>query len=249
MVPYEPFFAGQVYMVPDAWDGPAAYRCPFHPETGYVACIADIFSRLMSVDGLNVAGTACTRRTMVSGLMYHHMDMFVNPHRVVGVFDTRSMWASGAGLVSSYSVILPTWCSADAAELARDEQWSWWADSKNLCLHALDSLYHSDDAPTGWSAGRCCRGHVDLYYVPVAFFARMLRFMPYFDGVFHEVAIPTLLRMTLGDAGSDSIQDTSCAGSAWTYLSVDLSTITCGHRVNLSDTSLREELRNLLRPS
>ncbi len=64
-----------------------------------------------------------------------------------------------------------------------------------------------------------------------------------------KVGIPTLLHMTLAEAGAPkSHQDTGCAGSCCTDIAVDrLGSLVCGHRLPLDQEKARVAFKAALK--
>lgn len=240
MTLYSSFFAGQLYFLtldsktthihnPQEWAKHDVLLCQFSMFY-YEPCIGRLFSSLSGPsfysDNLP-RGTECTARVPVKGVLYHHMDMFVNPLRLLK-YDQSLAWFPAQG-------IGPTKC-LKGGELQNEHEWGWWRNSKEKALKAVQSMYASPDPPRNWENGRVCKGHVDLWYLPVTKMAVFSRYASFFSDVMHEVGISTLLFMTI--EGSQWL-DTNCHGSCCNDAGVDFNNMNCGHRIEFENQGVQ----------
>ena len=119
--------------------------------------------------------------------------------------------------------------------------WGWYADSRQRCLNA--AAQH--DAPD------CCYGWSDFVYVPARAlpeFARLLR-APAFRGLFHEVAVPTVVNTLVRRGLAKWRLLPRCQGSSMTprVNQMQLGKLQyCAHRIDLKDEKQRAVLRATL---
>ena len=133
--------------------------------------------------------------------------------------------------------------------LAADCEWGWCDRDRDfkgqlsmkeeglLALAALDRA----GALGAWPAGRLCRGHSDIFYLPHRHFGTFGRLAPPFNATFHEVAVPTLIQMCLWLANArDAFVHTQCDGSCCERAGDDLADYNCAHRLELRNRTVRE---------
>ena len=273
---YRPFFSGQIFMLTtrDAdlvsqFANVDILLCNTTvPERGslnnyYPPCIARLLNAINSPAGFRSdnapADGACSETVRVTGLLYHHMDMWVNPSKMLR-FDVKRPWAPESGLIMdgpNYhsnkpldTELLFNFCGAGET-LDHHQGWPWSSNSKTECLAAVAALAASPHAPKNWEAGRICYGHADLFYLPASMFQTFAVYAPFFNRTWHEVSVPTLLAMVAAEHSSQ-IVNTSCSGSCCTDITgflrgphndTDLSAIACGHRVDFSLPEVRQHFR------
>ena len=239
---YAPYVAGQVFQITDAptgapvWqhhDGADTYNCPeFH--TRYQPCVGQLL--------LELASPTCASPIPVSGVLVHHADMWVNPHRLLASFNASVPWLPARGIGAA-----PTVC-ASGAELAADTTAPWHENSKALGLAALEKIQAGGERlrPRAWPAGRLCFGHGDIFYLPASMIGRWGGWAQAFEGVMHECAVPTLVHAAAAELGAVPL-DTACEGHCCAFLgNPDLRASNCAHRIDFELPELRAQLRDVL---
>lgn len=266
---YKPWFAGQLFVVtPDEATQWAASNfssrnlvvCP--SMYMHVHCMSRLYSVLRSShyvsDGRPLdkdytvatvadgAGAACGETLHVAGVLYHHMDMYVNPERILQM-DMSSVWALWGGLVRGSSDLrsMATFC-ASGPDLEADHDWFWWDDSKNTATAAVNAAAAASGGLGRWPAGRVCRGMADTYYIPTGAMDAFVSITPHFQTVFHEVALQTMSRMAAAEAGV-GVAELDCAGTCCSLVDVAVvGQVMCAHKVDLADPRVREVVHDFL---
>jgi hypothetical protein len=246
---YEPYFAGQLIehwnlaqALEREWGSKTQHLlCEGHELFDKTICSGKLFADLLngSFAGSGVDPTTCSRHVAVSGVLYHHMDMWVNPTKLLA-YDKEKVWFPEKGLGDR-----PTVCY-EGYDLEKDTQWNYWEDSKTTGRRAVAQLMASQDAPTHWRVDQICRGHADIFYVPLRMMSFFSRASKHFADVFHEVSNPTLLHIAAEETHTKYIP-TLCNGSCCEVVKGDLTQMTCGHKVNLEKKYVREKIKQLLK--
>ena len=261
LLSYAPFFAGQLFLMPGAWGpgmvmkGISSYHaCAVQGQINFVyhTCLADLFESL-----LKPAPAWCNNPVPISGVLHMHNDMWANPRLMLdpALFDRTHMWFSEYGLPGNEQPTrvggmgrTPHFCASGQA-LADDCQWGWCTrdrdypgqpSMKEEGATALARLAASPGLRL-WPEGRLCRGWSDIFYIPARFMARFASYAPAFNVTFHEVAMPTLIQLTMVEAGApEAFTHTRCEGSCCERAGDDLRSYTCAHRLDLRNRTVRE---------
>ena len=281
---YRPFFAGQAFFLTGADPViPRSFRnaselanfgvsdfvdCTQANPQVYVWCFG-LFLKNLSAGRLN-ADRPCTVDVPVSGVLYHHFDMWVNPfvNRGTRSLNHANVWFAGHGMSGDMV------CKSGEALL--QDGWHWWYDSRATGARALERIRAA--AETGhalacrimdvWPSGQLCRGHADIYYVPARYFEDVAQLAAWFHDVHHEAAWATMLHMVAGKTEATPwgvTEDTACCDPRWDIpnfeqldcfyrgdwnvtTSRDLLMRQCGHRLLLQDPMQRMRLAEALLP-
>ena len=245
---YRPFFAGQLFLIPPGQDAGWAAHDTLICHDAHPQCVGRFFSLLTSShyasdgrtldEGYGAAAQPCTERVAVSGVLYHHLDMFVSPEKLLQLNGSLA-WALERGLGEA------TTLCASGETLAADKLWGWHDDSRTTGVAAVNALLASPSPPLHWEAGKVCRGQADLYYVPVGWMSDFSAYAPFFANVYHEVSLQTILYIVGAQRGEAPLP-AGCAGTCCSLAGDDLSNMTCGHRVDLADARVREQMQAIL---
>jgi hypothetical protein len=166
------------------------------------------------------------------------MDMWVSPAFLISAYDSSIPWLPAKGIGERN-----TYCG-EGTDLLENGDMPWWENSKALGLEALQRIPH---IPKGWTAGKLCFGHADLYYVPFASLRHWHLWTHTFEHVMHECAVPTLIHMAAAALNTEPL-DTACLGHCCAFLgNPDLSTARCAHRIDLELPGLQQQMRELLK--
>jgi hypothetical protein len=169
--------------------------------------------------------------------------MWVSPTLLIGAYNSSIPWLPAKGIGDRH-----TYCGEGTDLLenvaSKEGGMPWWENSKVLGLEALQSLPR---VPKGWSAGRICFGHADLYYVPYASLRHWHLWTHTFARVMHECAVPTMIHMAAAALNTEPL-DTDCLGHCCAFLgNPDLRNARCAHRIDLELPELQSQLRDLLK--
>ena len=217
----------------------------------YQTCIGDLFTKLLAPPP-----AACNHVVHFSGVLFHHHDMWVNPAKLLDPqqYDRNLLWIPERGLPNQHPEEAATFC-ASGEELARDCGWGWCMVNMSFPgqisekEQALRALALVQPGLSQWPAGRVCRMHSDIFYVPVRFMAEVGRVAWAFNTTFHEVAIPTILHIALWEGEArEAFQHTHCNGSCCDRAGDDLANYTCAHRLDLTNRTVREKVVLTLLP-
>lgn len=257
---YGPFFAGMMFMLPGSYSDDAYFNgvssyfgCAVRGQVNFIyqICLTQLFETL-----LKPTPGWCDRRVPISGVLHAHNDMWVNPHRMLAPpFDRSNMWFSEYGLPGNEAPLrvggmarTPHFC-AQGPELEADCVWGWCTKERDYPgqpsmkeegLAALAALA-ANPGLLHWPAGRLCRGHSDIFYIPARFMAGFVKYAPAFNATFHEVAVPTIIQLVMTEAGlPNAYTHTQCEGSCCERAGDDLRAYNCAHRLDLRNRTVRE---------
>lgn len=174
-----------------------------------------------------------SEQSQLDGLMYFHFDAWIDPMAWNNT-DRRNIWFP----VAEASREGPRFvCMNDTAT------YDWWGWKESMHLGALTATNVIDRLDFGYKVNRdeWCLGWSDIYYIPRRFFPDFILLADIFSefGVFHEVAIPTIVRIieesrspSLNQSAVERIKDCwgSCCSSNPT--TEDVLTSRCGHRLD-----------------
>lgn len=172
----------------------------------------------------NLAALADGRRHV----LFSHADMWVNLSLLVRSLRTSSLpetMTPGDGLrkIGFGGGVLRDRCLTPAA-LNTSDEWYWWWGAKEKCRRAL--------ARTGIT--ECCYAWADLVYLPRQVHRTFREAVDAFADVFHEVAIPTILR-ALDRSGQARWRTASCEGSCCSRVVAVSPAAACSHRIDLRE--------------
>ena len=145
------------------------------------------------------------------GILFFHMDMFVNVAHL-RTFDLTRNWVLRDGF--------PKGGRSPKCFLATSQdrnKWFWWDKSRSLCSNAC--------ARTNIS--HCCYGWSDMFYIARSYIDRAAFLFFKFRKVHHEVAVPTILHVWESSCSSvlRRMLRTKYRSNAQTL---------CGHRIDLT---------------
>jgi hypothetical protein len=175
---YRPYMAGQLLVIsPEqreeafvALNGSTSFSLWICADPRrYVACLGNLVRELLDEDAKNMSCPSAV--PAVSGLLFHHEDMFVSPQHLLGTYDTSKMWWAQSGLRTGGKPIRAACLSGD--ELFSDA-WPWWDNSRQTSLTAIAKL-REQGLVSRWPADRVCRGHSDIWHLPARFFGAFAR--------------------------------------------------------------------------
>ena len=241
---YKPFVAGQVLLVQQnalskdyarASNGTTVVRLCIEPSATldyplrtpffYHSCISDILNNILAYR----AGSTCTTLVPVSGILYHHMDMWVHPQRLLQTFDLRKVWLLEQGLRHRRQFCLEGRTLDRLKAFHKHER-----DGRVRALLALKNM-KLDGLLKAWPERKICNTHADLWYLPSNLFLPFTKVQPYFQDVFHEVGIPTILMVVLAEAKTPTAHlNPKCVGGCCSDIPPKLESFVCGHRVDLT---------------
>lgn len=173
---------------------------------------------------------------LIDGLLYFHFDAWIDP-LAWGDLDRNNIWF----LNSSDPVY---------GCMNNTKTRKWWGLDKQFHLPALNATRIVDELDAGYEVqeGYWCIGWSDIYYIPRRFFVDyiLLADIFYEYEVFHEVAIPTMVRI-INDTYSHSDAEPAvhdirdCWGSCCsTKPSIENVTMKrCGHKLDYLSEPLR----------
>jgi len=126
-------------------------------------------------------------------------------------------------------------CFSLGDELNNEPTWFWWDNSQAACASAIRT--------SGVAFNQCCFGWSDLVYLPASTHKRFRSMAWAFQGVFHEVALPTILHALAYD-GVAMLAFVDCTGGCcWDLEWLSVGGALCHHRVMLEqDADAREHL-------
>lgn len=211
-------------------------------------CLAGLFGALLGPPPAD-----CNHRVPFSGVLYHHLDMWVNPQLLLAPpFDRQRSWFPLRGLPHPDASKRGHFCASGPA-LEDDCGWGWcdpraWERNGSMKATALWDVHTVraalPDLAAVWPEGRLCRGHADIFYTPVRLMGNFLRIAPFFETSNHEISVHTILEMAaaLSGFGHDAFVDTNCSGSCCENAGLDLASYTCAHRLDLTSAVMRQRV-------
>lgn len=157
------------------------------------------------------------------GILFFHMDMFVNVAHL-RTFDLTRNWVLRDGF--------PKGGTSPKCFLARSKdrnKWFWWDKSRSLC----------SDACARTNISHCCYGWSDMFYIARSHIDRAAFLFFKFRKVHHEVAVPTILH----SMGSPVVL--RCLGGCCVRNVVPNTQTLCSHRIDLTSEKVRRIMINL----
>lgn len=139
---------------------------------------------------------------------------------------------------------VPHWCGPQRNHYCPRQRcgqhaWLWWQRSHESCPAAASNRL------VRGRVRACCIGWSDLIFLPASMHRTFRVLAGVFAGVFHEVALPTILNAlpALSRDHSAQFKSLSCAGSCCGAIDLraDWMANMCAHRVALQNISLEDE--------
>ena len=130
----------------------------------------------------------------IDGLMYYHFDAWIHPMRFAGM-NPYDIW-----FLNTIDVAPPAGGGPNFMCMNDTKDYHWWGwrdDIHKAALAASEAVSNFKDLAYDVRPGEWCIGWSDIYYIPRRFFADYIFLAEIFNafGVFHEVAVPTMVAM------------------------------------------------------